>query len=152
VNNDGAAVFIEDVLAARLEGRRDHVLAKIDELVAGPTLQDAGQVVCTMAAASSATLAKRPGEDFYRFPSRLATTAGPARDVSAEDLSPWFRTYVQMAVAIANGDRDVAVALFVGYVARRRSNAARLVVTGLNSLAHMVTCPDCCPDELRWEP
>jgi hypothetical protein len=155
MNGSEVAEFIEDALVARLEGRKDHLVELIDGLVSGPSMRAAAQVVCTMASGTAMNLTKRPGEDFYRFPTRLVTEPGGApRKVSADDLPPWLRTYGQMTVAMANGDRDMAVALFVGYVSRRRGNAARLLAVGLNSLAHQVTCPDCCPDELLrgWEP
>lgn len=153
VNGDQVAEFIEAAITARLEDRRPYLIGMIDGLVDGPSAADAAQVVVTMATAASETLEKADGEDFYAFrPWRFGPDGEPVA-CDAGDLAPWDRTFGQMAVAMANGDRDAALAMFTGYVSHDRTRAARLVAVGLNQLAHIVTCPNCCPPGLRgWSP
>lgn len=142
------AGFIDSALAARLANRRPDLVAMINQLLNDPTGRNPMMVVCTMAAAVAQSLDPEPGQDWYAFRPVRSTPEGTV-PCSVEDLQPWDRTFGQMTVAMANEDKTTTGALYAGYVNHDRGNAGRLVVVGLHKLAHIVTCPECCPDGLR---
>lgn len=148
MTNQQVADFIDAALAARLADNRPPLVAMINRLLDDPTGEGPLLVVSTMAKAVSTTLTPEPGQDWYAFRPFRYTPAGPV-ECSADELRPWDRTFGQMTVALANGEQRTSAALYAGYVNHQRSNAGRLVVVGLHRLAHIVTCPECCPDGLR---
>jgi hypothetical protein len=145
--------FVHEALIARLTGRDRHVLGMIDGLLAGPSAANAWQVATVMAGAAAETLPPEPGGQFVAYRPRTIGEDGHARDCSADELEPCERCFGRMAVALANSDPDMARDLFLGYVAGSRGNAARVLAVGVNRVAHLVTCPVCCPAGLRgWLP
>jgi hypothetical protein len=141
--------FVHEAVIARAGGRDRHVLGMIEGLLAGPSAGNAWRVVTGMAGAAGESLPPEPGGQFVAYRPRTIGEDGHVRNCSADELEPCERCFGRIAVAMANRDPDMARDLFLGYVAGSRGNAAQLLAVGVNRVAHLVTCPACCPAGLR---
>lgn len=143
LGRDELGDLVGDMVDARASGDNVRVVAIMHGLVTGPR-GDALNVALLLAGILAMDLGDDPEGGFYRVEVEHPDGHGNLRPGSATDLPGHVATFVQMVVAIANEDRDMARDLFLGHVGSDGQRALALLTLALNEVVHQnQLCPQC---------
>lgn len=117
--------LVEQLVLAHGAADRPRLIDLLRQLLDGGQRSDA--LVAAMALAGAVGDEMPQGRDFHRL--QVVTPAGEG---SADDLPAPARVFMQMVIAVKNGDEDIARALFTGYVGDDANPAALVILIGLS--------------------
>src|SRR3954468_3964720 len=116
---DRVALMVE----ARAAGNDALLVDMVNQAVSGPR-GDALNLVLVLAGVLATDLGEDPEDGYHRFQG------------SAHDLPDYMATFMQMVVAVANGDRRIAKDLFMAYVGGDGHRALTLLILAINEVTH----------------
>lgn len=149
---DQVADLVGELVEARLGGDNARVVTLLHGLVTGQR-GDALNVALMMAGIMAMDLGDEPEMGFHWIEVKQLDADGRLLPGSTTDLPPHVAVFVQMVVAIANGERDTARDLFLGFVQNDGRKALALLALMLKEVMHQNgICPTCDPaaDTHTW--
>jgi len=131
---------IEDLIGRMVECRLSNDRAQLVDILhglcTGPTI-DGFNVTLVLAGILAYDMGDDPEGGFHKIEAQRFEPDGTLRDISINEALPdYVATFVQMVVAVANGDRGMARDLFFAHVGTDGKKLMPLLTLALNEVTH----------------